>query len=267
MLGNKMVLKSYDYIGNIPIAILFGPPNCGKTYLLWRLLHWLKMRGFYITVDPILFHYGYYYETIEILSNWSNFSHNLEKFHWPILLDIISKTNGSTVAKIYYQPGHLSYDDTIYSRYNIFPQIFDYIAQLNNPKKWIIFTELDCETLQYKDKEIYSMIIQDLKTRYFSNRDNVICLCSKIDKNYSYFEKGRLLSRKVFHHLEEEYSTLVNTFKYTGLSKLLFGKYYFKTVCFTAGIFDRTYDDRILYTPSPDWYCSDLWNVIQKAIR
>lgn len=78
----------------VPIAILFGPEACGKTCLLFRLLSWLREMGFHIEVDSLLFNFDSYDITQFILENWraksSKYFSDLEGFHWPILLDIIS---------------------------------------------------------------------------------------------------------------------------------------------------------------------------------
>lgn len=246
----------------VPIAILFGPEACGKTCLLFRLLSWLREIGFRIIVDSLLFNFDSYDITQFILENWraksSNYFSDLEGFHWPILLDIISH-KGDIVAKIYYQPGCMSFNRDHYT-YNVFPNEFHHIIELNNPKKWIIFTELESELYE---KEKYCEIIKNLKYRYILPKDKIIILCNKIDRNYSCFNRHKPMFNMVLCKLRSEYPLLFDIFKNNNPITKLFKPYTFSLAIFSSG-YECYIDNHHELRGGSDYYPEQLWKLIIK---
>lgn len=241
-----------------PIAILFGPENCGKTCLLFRLLSWLREMGFQIRVDPILYQYDNYDLTEKILNN-SLFHNYSGGFHWPILLDIISN-KGNIDAKIYYQPGCMSFNRHHYT-YNVFPNEFHHIIELNNPKKWIIFTELESELYE---KEKYCDVIRNLKYRSILPQDKIIILCNKIDRNYSCFNgHNKPMFSVVFCKLRSEYPLLLDIFKNNNPITKLFKPYTFSLAMFSSG-YEFNIDNQHKLIRGSDYYPEQLWKLIIK---
>ncbi len=96
-----------------------------------------------------------------------------------------------------------------------------------------------------------------------SPKDRIIFLFNKVDKcRHQYKKNGEPNKPVFFRNIQEQYPGIFDRYINTGLEKIMYGEYNFKTVCFSSGIFNQTNDGHEVWTPEKDWYCQELWDAI-----
>lgn len=246
-----------------PIVIFFGSQSSGKTLALMRMIRFLENHDFQAIPDELFRpatdrHYS------KMCVNLKNMVYDQ---YTPGGTDIISfmlvkvlDSSGHPVCQILEAPGEHYFDG---SPDLSFPTYINAIRTAPNRKVWVFFVEQGWGKNQ-GERNLYAQKICCMQ-KLISPKDKVVFLFNKADKyrGSQYNGNGRPILSTFFSNISQEYPGIFNKYQNKGLISALYGKYNFKAVCFSSGIFNKTANGREIWTLEDDWYCSELWKVIK----
>lgn len=249
---------------NTPIVVFFGSPASGKTLALMRMIRFLESHEHQVIPEEVFRpktdrHYS------RMCSELKNMVYNS---YTPGGTDVISfmlvkvlNPAGQPVCQILEAPGEHYFDGSP----NLdFPTYINAIRTSPNRKVWVFFVEQGWGQDQ-TERNLYVQKICSMQSLVSPN-DKVVFLFNKADKQRlrgQYDKNGKPRKELFFNQIKREYPGIFTRYQNSGLTKLLYGEYNFKAVCFSSGIFNKTNDEREVWTLESDWYCSELWNAIK----
>lgn len=254
-----------------PIVVFFGPPYSGRTVALFRMTRFLESRN--CLVNPISSfrpqcdrHY------IRMCSEFKNMVYSNYAPPGNSMLDfmLVSVHNPvrQTICQILEVPGEHCFNPYDTSNKLTFPTYFNTIISCPNKKIWVFFLEQGWGDNQAV-RDLYAQRICCMQ-ELISPNDKVVFLFNKVDRQRQreqYDRKGKPRKNLFFKQIKHEYPDIFTRYKNNRLKELIYGEYDIKTVCFSSGIFSKSFDGREVWCPSNDLYCLQLWNTIQKSIK
>ena len=246
-----------------PIVVFFGSPASGKTLALMRMIRFLESHDHQvIPVDAFRPKTDRHYT--RMCSELKNmvYSRYIPGGIGEISFMLVKVLNpiGQPVCQILEAPGQHYFDGSS----NLdFPTYINAIRTSPNRKVWVFFVEQGWGEDQ-SERNLYAQKICCMQGLVTPN-DKVVFLFNKADKHRSsqYNRNGKPRKELFFNQISREYPGIFTRYQNTGLTKILYGEYNFKAICFSSGIFNKTQDGRELWTPESDWYCSELWKSIK----
>ena len=252
-----------------PIAVLFGPPACGKTMTMIRLAEYLSSKGY--SVEPVR-SFRKNYDT-NYRANCDNFNSMLNN-QWAaekslglnFMLLNVSK-GGNPIVQILEAPGEHYYNpnDANEPR-STFISYIQKVINASNKKLWIYLTEPDWKN--QSDRRNYATKVATMK-RNTSRADKSILLFNKVDTTNLVVSMGEVNEKQAAIFVNQNYPGLFECFKNTNPITSLWKPYACTLVPFTTGTYDTVLDngeEKKKYTPGPDIYPKKLWNTILKSI-
>lgn len=245
-----------------PIVVFFGSQASGKTLALLRMIRFLEQNNYQVVPEEVFRpqtdrHYAKMCAGLKDMaySNYAPGGNDVISFMLVKVLDSV----GNPVCQVLEAPGEHYFDG---SANLTFPTYINAIITAPNRKVWVFFVEQgwgsnDAERNRYAQKICQ---IQQL----ISPRDKVVFLFNKADKKRStqYKPNGEPNLPVFFNNIQQQYHGIFTRYQNRGLSKLLFGEYNFKALCFSSGVFNGTADGREVWTLEKDSYCLNLWNAL-----
>ncbi len=249
---------------NTPIVVFFGSPASGKTLTLMRLIRFLESHHHQVIPEEVFRpktdrHYARMCSELKnmVYSNYTPGGTDIISF---MLVKVLNPA-GQPVCQILEAPGEHYFDGSP----NLdFPTYINAIRTSPNRKVWVFFVEQGWGEDQ-GERNLYAQKICSMQG-LLSPNDKVVFLFNKADrqrKNGQYTRTGKPRKELFFNNIEKEYPGIFTRYQNSGLTKLLYGEYNFKAICFSSGIFNETNDGREVWTPESDWYCFELWNAIK----
>lgn len=246
-----------------PIVVFFGSPASGKTLALMRMIRFLESNNFQVVPEEVFRpktdrHYS------KMCANLKNMVYDQ---YTPGGTDIISfmlvkvlDSFGHPICQILEAPGEHYFDG---SPDLSFPTYINAIRTAPNRKVWVFFVEQGWGSDQ-GERNLYAQKICSMQN-LISPNDKIIFLFNKADKHRGsqYNGSGKPILSTFFSNISQQYPGIFNKYQNKGLISVLYGKYNFKAVCFSSGIFNKTANGREVWTLEDDWYCSELWKVIK----
>ena len=264
---NSIVVTIADQ--NVPIVVLFGPTECGKTMTLIRLTRFLQKYGY--RVSPIRSfrpaadaHYAKMCEGYNELVHSSNAAQGTEMISF-MLVEVLDK-NGRRICQILEAPGEYYFNPK--KPNNPFPAYVNTIINSNNRKIWIYMVEPDWK--DSSDRSGYVSRIHHLKTM-MRGQDKAIFLYNKVDKSNFVISPGRVNIAGVKNDISNMYPGIFTPFvNEVPISKWL-KPYLCELVPFSNGMFTEASradgSAYLTYQQGVDEYPQMLWNTIMKKIR
>lgn len=248
-----------------PIVIFIGQEACGKTLTLIRMIRFLESKGYHvIPVEDFRCDSDYWYKrSCSGLKQLAYSNYDTGWRHQAYMLIKVLNPNGQPICQIAELPGFFL-NDSIKEK---FPAYIDTLIRSGNKKFWFFFIEQGWGYVQ--DRNIYSQKISELQN-LISSKDKIGFLFCKSDKQHTsgqYDKTGKPRKELFLYHIKCEYPGIFTRYQNSGLTKFLYGKYNFKYMCFSSGTFTHMNNGGTVWTPSDDWYCSELWKVILRSIR
>lgn len=256
--------------GNGPFAILFGPPNCGKTMTLIRLSRYLRDCGFRMNANRT-FRNASDTNYEQLRNNFPDYLNNPQGLAARgtalldfVLVDVIDN-KGNRVLKILEAPGEHYFDPTNPNNQSEFPRyITELINDSKNSKIWIIVLEPNWGTTE--KRRAYVDRIKSLSRRLPNSRSRkVVILYNKIDKTELEKSVSVANRRALMEEIDVQYPGLRKIFKNEIPIIQLFKPYYCEFVPFSTGTFLKT-ENGLAYVPSSNSYPKQLWNVLKRLI-
>lgn len=249
---------------NTPIVVFFGSPASGKTLALMRMIRYLEAHDHQVIPEEVFRpktdrHYARMCSELKsmVYNNYTPGGTDVISF---MLVKVLNPV-GQPVCQILEAPGEHYFDG---SPALDFPTYINAIRTSPNRKIWVFFVEQGWGTDQ-PERNLYAQKIRSMQG-LISPNDKVVFLFNKADRkrDSQYDRTGKPRKQLFFNQIRLEYPGIFTRYQNTGLTKLLYGEYNFKAICFSSGIFNKTNDGREVWTLEDDWYCAELWNAIRK---
>ena len=248
-----------------PIVVLFGPPACGKTMTLIRLVRFLKKK---YTVTPIRTfrpntdkNYEWMCDNFNSMINSDRAQAGTDRMNF-MLVKISEK--GRTICQILEAPGEYYFNPK--KTNDPFPRFFNHITSTNARKIWTIMVEPDWENetdrLNYVEK-----ISSRLKKR-MTSKDKVIFVYNKIDKtDFLIDNSGSFYLEPARKAIKDLYPDIFEAFKNNNPITKIFTPYNLEFTVFQTGYYHPTKDGEKTFENGPDVYPRRLWEIILKKVR
>ncbi|MBO5563451.1 MAG: hypothetical protein J5939_07040 [Bacteroidales bacterium] len=264
---NSIVVSIADQA--VPIIVLFGPTECGKTMTLIRMTRFLQKYGY--RVSPIRSfrpsadaHYAQMCEGYNELVHSSNAAEGTQMISF-MLVEVLDK-NGRRICQILEAPGEYYYNPK--KPGNDFPAYVQTIIHSNNRKIWIYMVEPDWK--DPSDRSGYVSKLQKLKTM-MRPQDRAIFLYNKVDKSNFVISPGHVNMPGIKNDIENMYPGIFTPFVNLNPITKWFKPYLCDLVPFSNGSFTRASKADgtayLTYQQGVDEYPQMLWNYIMKRIR
>lgn len=249
---------------NTPIVVFFGSQASGKTLALMRMIRFLESHDHQVIPEEVFRpktdrHYARMCSELKnmVYNNYTPGGTDVISF---MLVKVLNPI-GQPVCQILEAPGEHYFDGSP----NLdFPTYINAIRTSPNRKVWVFFVEQGWGEDQ-SERNLYAQKICSMQGLVSPN-DKVVFLFNKADRQRSrgqYDKSGKPRKELFFNQIKREYPGIFTKYQNTGLTRLLYGEYNFKAICFSSGIFNKTNDGREVWTLESDWYCSELWNAIK----
>lgn len=245
-----------------PIVVFFGSPASGKTLALLRMIRFLEQHNHQVVPEAVFRpqtdrHYAKMCSGLKDMAynSYAPGGNDVISFMLVKVLDRV----GNPVCQILEAPGEHYFDG---SATLSFPTYINAIRTAPNRKIWVFFVEQDWGGNQ-NVRNLYAQKICSMQG-LTSPKDKVVFLFNKVDNHrHQYKPNGEPNKVIFFTTIQQQYPGIFTKYQNSGLIKLLYGEYNFKTVCFSSGVFNITNDGREVWTPEADWYCQELWSAIR----
>ncbi len=247
-----------------PIVVFFGSQASGKTLALLRMIRFFEGHECSVVPEAVFRpksdkHYTKMCAGLKDMaySNYAPHGNDIISF---MLVKVLDKV-GDPICQILEAPGEHYFDGTASSS---FPTYIRTIIGLQNRKVWVFFVEQDWGQNQ-EERNLYAQKICSMQESILP-KDEVVLLFNKVDKHKDqYRANGRPNKEVFFTNIKNQYPKIFTKYQNRGFfSRLLFGDYNFKTVCFSSGVFTDTADGKQVWIPGDDdTYCQELWDAIK----
>ena len=232
---NSIVVSIADQA--VPIIVLFGPTECGKTMTLIRMTRFLQKYGY--RVSPIRSfrpsadaHYAQMCEGYNELVHSSNAAEGTQMISF-MLVEVLDKS-GRRICQILEAPGEYYYNPK--KPGNDFPAYVQTIIHSNNRKIWIYMVEPDWK--DPSDRSGYVSKLQKLKTM-MRLQDKAIFLYNKVDKSNFVISPGHVNMPGIKNDIENMYPGIFTPFVNLNPITKWFKPYLCDLIPFSNGSFTR----------------------------
>ncbi len=246
----------------IPVVVLYGPAQCGKTMTLIRITRWLKDKGY--RVEPLRNfrpahdkHYQKMCDDFNLMVTQSDAQDSTGYISF--MLVQVSDSVGTPICQILEAPGEYYFDKGAPKAQ--YPRYVQQIIHGPNRKIWCIMIEPNwadsSDRLNYVEK------IRVLKTQ-MSPRDKTIFVYNKIDLTGFVISVGNINNKAAYNDAEYNYPGIYTPFRKQGI----FGQSdAFKFVPFQTGVYNMASDGGKIFIPGHDNYPKQLWDAILKYTK
>ena len=244
-----------------PIVVFFGPQSSGKTLVLLRLIRFLQENDYKVVAEEVFRpktdkHYTEMCDKLQELA-YSPYAPGGTDVISFMLVKVLDRV-GRPVCQILEAPGEHYFDGTAS---NVFPTYINAVRMSPNRKVWVYFAEQNCG----KDQTERNLYAQKIIGMQQSPKDKVVFLFNKADQQPSQFQpNGTPNTSAFFNAISQQYPSIFTKFRNTGMTRMLFGEYNFKALCFSSGVFNETSDGREIWTVGENFYCQDLWRILTR---
>lgn len=264
---NSIVVTIADQ--NVPIIVLFGPTECGKTMTLIRLTRFLQQYGF--RVSPIKSfrpaqdkHYAKMCAEYNELVHSSNAAEGTQMISF-MLVEVLTQ-QGKRICQILEAPGEYYFNPK--KPQQPFPAYVNTIISSKNRKIWVYMVEPDWQDLP--DRSAYVSRLQQLKTM-MKPQDQAVFLYNKVDKSNFIISPGVVNMAGVKNDIANMYPGIFTPFTNQNPITKWFKPYNCDLIPFSNGFFVEATDNKgqtyLTYQQGPDEYPQMLWKVLMKKIR
>ena len=264
---NSIIVTIADQ--EVPIIVLFGPTECGKTMTLIRLTRFLQKYNF--KVSPIKSfrpsqdqHYTTMCEEFNTLVNSNNAAEGTQMISF-MLVEVLTQT-GCRICQILEAPGEYYFNPK--NPRQPFPAYVNTIISSKNRKIWLYFVEPNWK--DPADRSNYVQRLRQLKTM-MKPQDQAIFLYNKVDISNFVISPGVVNMKGVKNDISNMYPGIFTPFTNQNPITKWFKPYNCDLIPFSNGFFTETNDvmgnKYLTFQQGPDEYPYMLWKRMMKKIR
>ena len=264
---NKIKVTIVD--STTPLIVLFGPPSCGKTMTLIRLVRFLRgQTGF--TIEPVdTFRPSYdenYKEMCDDFDNMINSEDAARSTSQINFMLVRVLYQGKVICQMLEGPGEHYFEPKDPTKK--FPKYVNAIISSKNRKIWAIMLEPNKtnKRMDVQDRKNYVDKITQLK-KEIKPKDKVFFIFNKIDETPFIVSPGKVKIPEVMKETNDLYPNIFAPFKNINPIIKIWKPYNFDFVPFQTGYFSSASDGVLTFQEGDDIYPMKLWNVLQKLIR
>lgn len=251
-----------------PVVVLFGPPSCGKTMTMIRLVRYLRTQG--CQVDPIdTFrpkadkHYANLCENFDSIVNSDYAAKSTAQINF-MLVKVSYK--GKPLCQILEAPGeHYFSPDAPQAP---FPAYVNAIIASDNRKIWAIMVEpsgtndkMDTGNCRSYAGKVASLV------QNMERGDKVVFVYNKIDESGFEQRPGEVNEEQARIDIENRYDGIFTPFKNENPVTKLFKSYDCAFVPFKTGSFTKLVDGGFSFQQGNSVYPEKLWKVINGMLK
>ncbi len=251
-----------------PIVVLFGPPACGKTMMLVRLIRFLRKERY--TVQPVRTfrdtedtQYSELCDNFDELINKDEAAVSTDKLNF-MLIKVFK--NAKPICQFLEAPGEFYFEPQTPMKPT--SRLLGGIINSPNRKIWMVMLEPNWKNRQNRLDyvgRIGRFVINDLAN---VRRKKFIVVFNKIDKLTEVVnDNGRPRLASVIDNVKQSYEGVFDIFRNTTPIVSLFKPYNCDFIMFKSGDYYQTSDNRYSYLESSDYYPKKMWKLIIKLIR
>lgn len=264
---NSIVVTVADK--KVPIIVLFGPTECGKTMTLIRMTRFLQQHGF--KVSPIKSfrpaqdqHYSKMCSDFNVLVSSNNAAEGTQMISF-MLVEVLTQ-QGKRICQILEAPGEYYFNPDKPNQ--PFPAYVNEIIHSSNRKIWLNMVEPDWR--DQSDRNLYVSRLQLLK-RNMKPQDKAVFLYNKVDKSNFIISPGVVNIAGIKNDIANMYPGIFTPFTNQNPLTKWFRTYNCDLVPFSNGSFSEATDalgqSFLTFQQGPDEYPQMLWRVLMKRIR
>lgn len=225
---------------NIPVVILWGAPNVGKTFTLLRLLKYLRNQGYYFQINES-------YQTY-LNSEFKDVCHAFEETLSTLMYSYspcINLNFGGTLHKISIFARSICQiidesGELYFGSQNIF--LTDYLLGHSVKRIWVIIIDLNCSEMN-NDYDIHYANQIDRIREKSNDSDKLILLVNKIDQTPYMISPIDFRMNALKNEIEAKFPLLYESLKEKNSFKKLFCSLKCVILPYTSGDFLKTFDD------------------------
>lgn len=255
---------------NTPIVVLFGPPSCGKTMTLIRLVRYLRSQGYTIKPDPA---FRPAYDTVyqdmcehfDEMINSNDAAAGTDRISF--MLVKVYNQQGRAICQILESPG-----ESYFSPDNpnaAFPGYVNHIINNSNRTIWMIMVEPTHTNPSMGDQATranYATKVAKLRQQMVA-RDKVVFVFNKIDMTPYVISQGVVNNKEAMKHVNQIYENIFSPFANVNPLTKWITPYNFDFVAFQTGSYEQAADGSRQFTLGSDAYPRRLWEILRKRIN
>lgn len=253
-----------------PIVVLFGPPSCGKTMTLIRLVRYLRGEGFTVQPDPAFRpNWDTVYQEIctnfDSMINSDNAASGTSRISF--MLVKVFDHSGKVICQILESPGE-SYFNPEKPNDN-FPGYIQRIIASNNRKIWAVMVEpadTNKRMGENSTRANYATKVEKLKQNIRLSKDKVVFVFNKIDKTPYVIAQGLVNLKEAEKYISQIYQNIFTPFKNNHPITKWIKPYNCDFVAFQTGSYETAGDGSSQFTLGSDEYPRLLWNKLRTRI-
>lgn len=225
---------------NIPVVILWGAPNVGKTFTLCSLLMSLRKQGYYFQIKES---YRTYLKTYGN-NEFKAVCHSFEEILWTLIPHIglyiggtlheISKS-GRSICQIIDESGELYFGNQ-----NIF--FTDYLLGHSFKRIWVVIIDLNCSEKNHNYDIHYANQIKQIREKS-NDSDKLILLVNKIDQTPYMISPIDFRMNALKNEIESKFPFLYDSLKEKNSFKKIFCSLKCVILPYTYGYISVIVDD------------------------
>lgn len=248
-----------------PIVVLFGPPSCGKTMTMIRLVRYLNKNGYDVKPDRMFrpsrdTHYAKMCDKFNAMVNSDKAATSTD--HVSFMLVEVSK-NSKTICQILEAPGEFYFHPEFPNM--PFPLYLSTIANSECRKIWAIMVEPNW--MDVSDRLNYVSRIRRLK-REMGKRDHTVFVYNKIDDTpYMVDKSGKVYMKAAMDNVANMYSGIFEPFKNEIPIANWIVPNNFDFTVFMTGDYHSAYDGSKTFSEGPDVFPKTLWEIITNRLK
>lgn len=259
---NKIIVTVPDT--STPVVVLYGPPACGKTMTMVRLVRYLRSQG--LVVKP---------EKTFRPSDDKNYENLCADFDQMITsADAAGGTpnisfmlvrvfrNGKPLCQILEAPGEHYFNPA--NPGSAYPAYVNAIISSPNRKVWAVIVEPDWADPAPRSN--YVQRIAKLK-REMNSRDKVLFVYNKIDLTPFVRGAGQVNYKQAVKNVKDLYPGIFEPFANENLVTRWLAPYRCEFVPFQTGTYTKQMNGGFTFTQGHDAYPASLWKAINDLIH
>lgn len=247
-----------------PIVVFYGPPSCGKTMTLIRLVRYLQEQNYTVVPEKTFRptsdkHYEQLCANFDTMINSNTAAESTSNISF-MLVKVFRK--GKPICQLLEAPGEYYFKPDEPCR--PYPPYVQQIITSPNRKVWAVMLEPDWNDSEPRTN--YVTRIKELRAQMHP-RDKVIFVYNKIDKTQFIQSAGRVNTNEAIKDVQNLYPNIFVPFENQNPITKFFIRYNCEFVPFMTGTYSKTITGGFTFTMGHPIFVRKLWQAMLKLLK